>query len=302
VRKIETGGDTIHVFTLQKEFPIHIFRTISQMRRYSSGLRRSGQTIAFVPTMGFLHQGHLSLMEKGATLADAVVTSIFINPTQFGPGEDLAAYPRDEDRDLEMTRKTGVDAVFIPDARQMYPDGFQTVVSLKALPNHLCGLSRPGHFDGVATVVAKLLGIVMPHTAIFGEKDFQQLAIIRQMVKDLELGVDIVGAPIVRENDGLAMSSRNMYLTDDQRRHATCIYQALVQSRQLVRTGETDSDTIIRSAAAGITACPEATIDYIALCDPRTLDPVPAVNGPVLMALAVKMGKSRLIDNMILTP
>ena len=302
MRKIETGDDPNHVVTLQKEFPIHIFRTISQMRRYSSEVRRSGKTIAFVPTMGFLHQGHLSLMEKGATLADAVVVSIFINPTQFGPGEDLAAYPKDEDRDLEMTRKTGVDAVFIPDARQMYPDDFQTVVSLKALPNHLCGLSRPGHFDGVATVVAKLLGIVRPHAAIFGEKDFQQLAIIRQMVKDLELGVDIVGAPIVRELDGLAMSSRNMYLTEDQRQSATCLYQALIQSRQRVKAGEVDADAIIRPAAAGITACPEATIDYIALCDPQTLDPVPVVDGPVLMALAVKLGKSRLIDNMIFTP
>lgn len=272
------------------------------MRRFSSDLRRSGKTIAFVPTMGFLHPGHLSLMEKGKTLADHVVVSIFINPTQFGPNEDLAAYPKDETRDLEMTRKAGVDAVFLPDAHQIYPEGFQTVVSLKFLPGHLCGLSRPGHFDGVATVVTKLLGIVSPHMAIFGEKDFQQLAIIRQMVKDLEMGIDIVGAPIVREADGLAMSSRNMYLTSNQRQSAPCLYQALLASRQLVQDGETIAAAITRSAAARITTVPETTIDYITICDPQTLDDVPVVNGPVLMAMAVKVGKTRLIDNLMLTP
>jgi len=250
--------------------------------------------------MGFLHQGHLSLMEIGKALADHVVVSIFVNPTQFGPNEDLAAYPKDDAQDLELTRKAGVDAVFLPDAHQIYPEDFQTVVSLKALPNHLCGLSRPGHFDGVATVVTKLLGIVRPHTAIFGEKDFQQLAIIRQLAKDIELGIDIVGAPIVREADGLAMSSRNMYLTNDQRQSAMCLYQALKASRQLVKDGETNAAAIIRSAAAGITACQETTVDYIAICDPQTLNDVPVVNGPVLMALAVKVGKSRLIDNMII--
>lgn len=272
------------------------------MRGFSSDLRRSGKTIAFVPTMGFLHPGHLSLMEKGKSLADHVVVSIFINPTQFGPNEDLSAYPKDETRDLEMTRKAGVDAVFLPDANQIYPEGFQTVVSLKFLPGHLCGLSRPGHFDGVATVVTKLLGIVRPHKAIFGEKDYQQLAIIRQMVKDLEMGIDIVGAPIVREADGLAMSSRNMYLTSSQRQSATCLYQALLASRQLVQDGETSAAAITRSAAARITMVPETTIDYITICDPQTLDDVPVVNGPVLMAMAVKVGKTRLIDNLMLTP
>ncbi|WP_331457172.1 pantoate--beta-alanine ligase [Desulfosarcina alkanivorans] len=279
-----------------------MFRTISRMRAFSSGLHRSGKTIALVPTMGFLHQGHLSLMEKGNALADHVVASIFVNPTQFGPNEDLSAYPRDEARDLEMTRRTGVDAVFMPDVQQIYPHGFQTTVSLKVLPNHLCGLSRPGHFDGVATVVAKLLGIVMPQVAIFGEKDFQQLAIIRQMVRDLDMGIDIVGAPIVREADGVAMSSRNMYLSADQRRSARCLYRALKAARQAVADGETDADTIIRSATSRISAHPEAHIDYITVCDPRTLDDMPVINGPALMALAVKIGAARLIDNMILTP
>ena len=297
-----TGFNDSRWLAGKKEFAIHIFRAISQMRRFSSDLRRSGKTIAFVPTMGFLHQGHLSLMEKGKSLADHVVVSIFVNPTQFGPSEDLAAYPQDETRDLELTRKIGVDAVFLPDVHQIYPDGCQTVVSLKRLPGHLCGLSRPGHFDGVATVITKLMGIVRPHMAIFGEKDFQQLAIIRQMVKDLEMGIDIIGAPIVRDTDGLAMSSRNMYLTVDQRQTATRLYQALTASRQLVEGGETIAEALIRSAAAIISAHLETTIDYIAICDPITLNDVPVVNGPVLMAMAVTVGKTRLIDNMMLTP
>ena len=209
------------------------------MRHYSHDRRQVGETIALVPTMGFLHAGHLSLMEKGKTLADCVVVSIFVNPTQFGPHEDLAAYPRDENKDLESARQIGVDAVFLPDAADMYPSGHQTVVSLKALAQHLCGLSRPGHFDGVATIVAKLFGIVQPQTAIFGKKDYQQLAIIRQMVKDLDMGIDIVGADIVREPDGLAMSSRNLYLTDGQRQSATALYQALRASRRMVAKGET---------------------------------------------------------------
>ena len=288
--------------TGKEEFVIHIFRTISQMRRFSADLRRSGKTIAFVPTMGFLHQGHLSLMEKGKSLADHVVVSIFVNPTQFGPNEDLAAYPKDETRDLELTRKIGVDAVFLPDVHQIYPKGCQTVVSLKRLPGHLCGLSRPGHFDGVATVVTKLLGIVRPHMAVFGEKDFQQLAIIRQLVKDLEMDIDIVGAPIVREADGLAMSSRNMYLTEDQRQTATCLYQALTASRQLVKDGETIAGALTRSARETISNRAETTIDYVDICDPLTLNDVPVVNGPVLMAMAVKVGNTRLIDNMMLTP
>ena len=277
-------------------------RSIDAMRSYSSSLRQSGKTIAFVPTMGFLHEGHLSLMKKGRELADRIVVSIFVNPTQFGPGEDLAAYPKDEARDLEMAEATGVDAVFIPDAKQMYPEGFQTTISLKALPAHLCGLSRPVHFAGVATVVAKLLGIVRPHLAVFGEKDYQQLLVVRQMVRDLELNVDIIGAPIVREADGLAMSSRNMYLADDQRKAACSLYQALTESKKRVKAGETSADIIIASAEALIQAHPDTRIDYIAVCDPETLDAVTVIDGPVLMALAVKVGRARLIDNMILTP
>ena len=252
--------------------------------------------------MGYLHQGHLSLMEKGRDLADHVVVSIFVNPTQFGPNEDLAAYPKNEAQDLKLTHQVGVDAVFLPDAQQMYPDGFQTVVALKTLPGHLCGLSRPDHFDGVATVVTKLFGIVRPHMAIFGEKDYQQLMIIRQMVKDLEIPVKIIAAPIVREAYGLAMSSRNMYLNAGQRQSALCLYRALTASRQLVQNGETCAGTIIQSAADIIDKHKETTIDYITICDPETLNSVASVDGPVLMALAVKVGQARLIDNMVLTP
>lgn len=282
--------------------PIEIFRTIDATRSFSSKLRQSGKTIAFVPTMGFLHQGHLALMEKGRRMADHTIVSIFVNPIQFGPSEDLSAYPRDEARDLEQTAKLGVDAVFIPDAQEMYPDGFQTTIALQALPDHLCGLSRPGHFDGVATVVAKLLGIVKPHMAIFGEKDYQQLMVVRQMVKDLEMDVEIVGVPIVREVDGLAMSSRNMYLAEDQRQAACSLHRALKNSLRMVKEGETGADIIIENAAAAIRAQRGTEIDYIAICDPATLDAVGLIDRPVLMALAVKVGRARLIDNMILKP
>ena len=240
-------------------------------------------------------------MEMGKTLSDHVVVSIFVNPTQFGPNEDLAAYPQDEARDLALTRNIGVDAVFLPDVVQMYPKGHQTVVSLTDLPYHLCGLSRPGHFDGVTTIVSKLLGIVKPHTAIFGKKDYQQLAIIRQMVNDLEMDVDIVGADIVREPDGLAMSSRNMYLTDSQRQSAASLYRALLASRQMVKQGATDPAVVIQAAESIINAQPHTRIDYVAICDPRTLADVSAISGSVLMAVAVNVGQARLIDNLLLS-
>jgi len=288
--------------TWSRRDTIEILRTTEAMRRFSFEKHLAGKTIALVPTMGYLHAGHLSLMEKGKTLADHVVVSIFVNPTQFGPNEDLSAYPKDEARDLELTRSIGVDAVFLPDVEQIYPDGHQTVVSLTALPHHLCGLSRPGHFDGVATVVAKLFGIVRPQTAIFGKRDYQQLAIIRQLVKDLEMDVDIVGADIVREPDGLAMSSRNMYLTNGQRQSAICLNKALTASRRMVKSGETDPVAIIRAAKDIICAAPDTDIDYIAVCDPQTLEGITVIQGPVLMALAVKVGRARLIDNLLLTP
>jgi len=270
------------------------------MQERSDDLRRQGKTIVFVPTMGFLHEGHLSLVREGKKQGDDLVVSIFVNPTQFGPGEDFESYPRDPERDIELLRKEGVDALFTPDAAGIYGNRFQTYVELEKLPNHLCGISRPIHFRGVATIVAKLFNIVKPHVAVFGRKDYQQLVVIRQMVRDLNYDIRIVGGTTVREPDGLAMSSRNNYLTPAQRISAVCLYKALVHAQTLVESGIKDALRIIAAASDLITSYKETAIDYVAICDPETLVDVKIVDRPVLMALAVKVGKSRLIDNMIL--
>lgn len=270
--------------------------------RYADTLRQEKRTIAFVPTMGFLHQGHLALMETAKRHAEDLVVSIFVNPAQFGPNEDLATYPRALEKDLALCREMGASAVFTPEAAEIYPDGFQTYVELEKLPLHLCGLSRPVFFKGIATVVSKLFNIVKPHTAVFGQKDFQQLTIIRQMVKDLSFDVDIVGVPIVREADGLAMSSRNKYLSDAQRPHALLLYQSLLNAKERINRGETDAGVVLKEAQALLSSCPEITIDYISICDTTTLDAVSRITGPVLMAIAVMLGKTRLIDNMVMSP
>lgn len=281
---------------------IEIINTIKDMQRYSDLARKEGKTVAFVPTMGFLHEGHLSLMKKGRKLADKVVVSIFVNPAQFGPKEDLATYPRNIERDLGLLTKEGVDTVFIPDGKEIYPDGYQTYVELNSLPNHLCGLSRPGFFKGVATVVLKLFSIVKPHFAVFGQKDYQQLLVIKQMVKDLNLNIEIIGAHIVREKDGLAMSSRNSYLNPEQRIHALILYKSLKKAGEILKNGVRDSSKIIKEATALVESCPDTSIDYIKICDPETLDDIKMIEKPSLMALAVKVGTTRLIDNMILNP
>jgi pantoate--beta-alanine ligase len=272
------------------------------MRAWSLQRRRAGQTIAFVPTMGYFHEGHLELMREGRRHADQLAVSIFVNPAQFGPREDFDAYPRDLDRDLKMAGNVNVDVVFTPDRNDLYPEGYDTYINAEKLPMHLCGLSRPGHFRGVLTIVAKLFHIVNPHTAIFGQKDYQQLAIIRQMVKDFNFDIQIIGHPTIREQDGLAMSSRNVRLSPAQRISARCLYQSLIQAKNAVAGGETDSNKIIDSAVRLIQAHPETDIDYIQICDPNTLDDVSVIGRPVLMALAVKVGGTRLIDNMVLTP
>ena len=272
------------------------------MRADSTTRRRNGRTIAFVPTMGFLHRGHLALMEEAGKHADDLVVSIFVNPAQFGPNEDLATYPRALEEDLEKCRKVGAAAVFTPEAAEIYPPGFETYVALEKLPLHLCGLSRPVFFRGVATVVTKLFNIVRPHIAVFGQKDFQQLVIIRRMVKDLCLDIDVKGIPIVREADGLAMSSRNKYLSDEQRPHALLLHRSLKEARQMIEKGETRAETVLEMARKTLSSCPEITIDYVSLCDTETLDEVDTVTGPVLMAIAVMLGKTRLIDNMVLEP
>ncbi len=270
------------------------------MQVTSEKIRRQGQTISFVPTMGFLHDGHLSLLREGRKLGDYLILSIFINPTQFGPGEDLEAYPRDTEKDLDLAGKEGVDLVFMPDADMLYGKKFQTYVQLEKLPHYLCGVSRPTHFRGVATVVTKLFNIIKPHIAIFGQKDFQQLAVIRQTVSDLNFDIEIKGIPTVRESDGLAMSSRNAYLTPDQRSSAICLYKSLGKAATLVRKGEKNSSVIIDKTIDFIRSYPETRIDYVSVCDPDTIENVDTIDRPVLMALAVFIGKTRLIDNMIL--
>lgn len=272
------------------------------MQARSDRMRRQFKTIAFVPTMGFLHEGHLSLVREGKKRGDDLVVSIFVNPSQFAPEEDFESYPRDLDRDLELLNEEGVDAVFNPDDKEIYGGEFQTYVELEKLPNHLCGISRPIFFKGVATVVAKLFNIVKPHVTIFGQKDYQQLVVIRQMVRDLGFDIEVVGAPTVREPDGLAMSSRNAYLSPEQRASALSLYNSLQKAQELIENGIHDATIIIEAAAELIQSRPETKIDYIAICDTETLVDIQTIDKPVLMALAVKVGKARLIDNMILNP
>jgi pantoate--beta-alanine ligase len=281
---------------------MEIITVINNMQARSDKMRREGKTIVFVPTMGFLHEGHLSLVREGQKYGDDLVVSIFVNPAQFGPGEDLETYPRDFERDLELLRKEGADAVFAPDAEEIYGENFQTFVEMEKLPKHLCGLSRPVFFRGVATVVTKLFNIVKPHAAIFGEKDYQQLTVIRQMVRDLNFDINIVGARTIREADGLAMSSRNIYLNSKQRMSALSLNKSLIKARELVENGLIDTAEIIDKAAKMIRSQPETEIDYIVICDPETLDDMKTIDRPARMALAVKVGKARLIDNMLLKP
>jgi pantoate--beta-alanine ligase len=281
---------------------MEIIIVIKDMQARSDNMRREGKTIVFVPTMGFLHEGHLSLIREGQKYGGDLVVSIFVNPSQFGPGEDLETYPRNLKRDLELLRKEGVNAVFAPDADKMYGENFQTLVELQKLPKHLCGLSRPLFFRGVATVVTKLFNIVKPHVAIFGEKDYQQLTVIRQMARDLNFDIKVVGARTVREADGLAMSSRNSYLSPQQRMSALSLNKSLRKAQELVENGLKDTAKIIEEAAKMIQSYPETEIDYIAIFDPETLDNMETIDRPARMALAVKVGKARLIDNMKLRP
>jgi pantoate--beta-alanine ligase len=285
----------------QQPAVMEIIRSVSKMQTRSEKVRLSGQTISLVPTMGFLHEGHLSLLRKARARGNDLVLSIFVNPAQFSPHEDLASYPKSLEKDLARAREEGVDAVFIPVDSDIYPAGYQTYVDLEKLPMHLCGLSRPSFFRGVATVVTQLFNIVKPHVAFFGEKDYQQLVIIRRMVKDLKLDIDITGCPIVRESDGLAMSSRNSYLTRDQRPAALSLYRSLVDAQKQVATGLRDAETIIARARGLIRSFPEIRIDYLSICDPESLEPVISIRKRALMAVAVNLAQTRLIDNIVLT-
>jgi pantoate--beta-alanine ligase len=272
------------------------------MQQEATQLLQTGKTIVLVPTMGYLHEGHLALMREGRKYGDILIMSIFVNPTQFGPSEDFQAYPRDLDRDRTLAESVGVDVIFAPEAEAMYDKADQSYVDLEMLPRYLCGLSRPSHFRGVATVVTKLFNIVRPHVAIFGEKDYQQLVIIRRMVRDLNFDIRIIGVPIMREADGLAMSSRNTYLSEDERRSALSLFQSLQHARETVAQGIRDAKQLIYGASGLIHSYPYTKIDYVAVCDPETLEDVDRLEGPTLMALAVWVGKTRLIDNAILKP
>ncbi|HWI41067.1 MAG TPA: pantoate--beta-alanine ligase [Verrucomicrobiae bacterium] len=277
-----------------------IITGVGEMQEWSRSARGAGKTVALVPTMGYLHDGHASLMREGRGRCDLLVTSIFVNPTQFGVGEDFESYPRDLERDAAIAREAGVDVIFAPTAAGMYPQGYLTYVNVEELTLPLCGGSRPGHFRGVTTVVAKLFNIVQPDVALFGRKDFQQLAVIRRMAQDLNMQVQVVGMPIVRESDGLAMSSRNKYLSADQRRQALCLHRALQAARGLLGSGVTNCDAILCEVRSIIGREPDAVIDYAELRDPQSLQPVAAAGADTLLALAVRIGTTRLIDNCIL--
>ncbi len=269
------------------------------MRARSREARARGLRVGFVPTMGYLHDGHLALIRRARELSDFVVVSIFVNPIQFGPSEDFDRYPRDPDRDRALCESEGVHVVFSPPASALYPSGFQTYVTVEHLSRPLCGASRPGHFRGVATVVAKLFHIVEPDVAVFGEKDYQQLQVIRRMVRDLDMPVEIVGVPTVREPDGLALSSRNAYLDADQRKQALALWKGIQHARELVGRGETRAEAIQR-AVRGILEEAGLRVDYVELRHPETLEPVDAVAPAALLALAAFVGKTRLIDNCVL--
>ncbi len=267
------------------------------MQEFSEGSRLKDKIIALVPTMGFLHQGHLELMEEGKKRADILIISIFVNPTQFSVGEDLEKYPRDMKRDKDLAEGVSVDIIFAPSASEMYPKGYQTYVNVEDVTRNLCGVSRPTHFRGVTTVVAKLFNIVKPHIAIFGEKDFQQLVTIRQMVKDLNFDIEIVGIPTVREKDGLAMSSRNAYLTPEERKAALSLNQAISKARDLFKSGERISESILLEVKKRIESESLTDIDYVKICDSQTLEYIKEIDRDAVLAMAVKVGRTRLIDN-----
>ncbi|MEP0846003.1 MAG: pantoate--beta-alanine ligase [Phycisphaerae bacterium] len=281
---------------------MEIARTIAEARAAVVAARARGARVGFVPTMGALHAGHLSLVERARLDGGYVVVSIFVNPLQFGPGEDYERYPRDEPRDRRLCEESHVDLLFLPSSDEIYPSAAKITVRVRELSDTLCGPHRPGHFDGVATVVAKLFNIVQPDRAYFGEKDAQQLAIIRRMVVDLNFPLEIVGVPTVREADGLAMSSRNAYLSGDERRQARSLYVALSAARELVRGGERDVARIVAAMTRIVQDAGPVQIDYISVVDPETLSPLERIDAPALIALAVRIGRTRLIDNLRLDP
>ena len=278
---------------------MEIARTKAEIGRLVGLAKKAGQTVGFVPSLGALHGGHMSLIERARKETDFVVVSIFLNPRQFGPDEDLDEYPRQEEKDLALCEKAGVDAVFVPSVEQMYPSGHCTVVKVEGLSEKLCGVNRPGFFAGVSTVVTKLFNIVGPDIAYFGQKDAQQGLIIKKMVEELDMAIEIRMCPTVREEDGLAMSSRNTYLEAEQRRQASCLYRALQEGKKLIESGQLDRDKVTAAMERIIKQAGPCSIDYVAAVDSQSLEPATAENRSWLLALAVRIGRSRLIDNIV---
>jgi pantoate--beta-alanine ligase len=278
---------------------MRIVRSCREMQALALNFLKTGKEVGFVPTMGYLHEGHLSLVRRALKENDVVVVSIFVNPLQFGPNEDYDRYPRDLERDRFILEKEGVDFLFYPTVKEMYPEGFSTYVEVKGLTEGLCGASRPGHFRGVTTVVTKLLNTVLPTRAYFGEKDFQQLQVIKRLVKDLNLPVKIIGCPIVREKDGLAMSSRNVYLSEEERKSALSLYRGLKLARELYEKGERRANVIKEKVRDFILSFPSTKIDYVEIVSAGDLKPVKEVREGDVIALAVFVGNTRLIDNYV---
>ena len=277
---------------------MEIIESIAELRRAVRDAKAKRQTIGLVPTMGFLHQGHLSLMQRAREENDLVVATVFVNPTQFGPNEDFDAYPRDEQRDIELMQSEKVDIAFMPQPGDLYPDGYATYVEVQSpMTQTMCGASRPTHFKGVTTIVAKLFHLAAPDRAYFGQKDAQQVAVIRQMAKDLDFDLEVVACPTVRESDGLAMSSRNSYLSDRQRKDAVVISQALFEAREMITGGESRADNVVNHIRSRIGAVDGADIDYLAAVDADTLSDLTTLDGSILIAVAVRFGRTRLIDN-----
>jgi pantoate--beta-alanine ligase len=275
---------------------------VSEMRIRSRSVRARGSRLGLVPTMGALHEGHLSLLRAAKSKSEVIAASIFVNPTQFGPNEDFTRYPRDLDRDLSLLEREGVDMVFVPSVEEMYPQQSVTWVTVEGLSDRLCGKSRPGHFRGVATVVAKLFNIVEPDIAFFGQKDAAQVAVIRRMVRDLNMPVAINVCPIVRESDGLALSSRNAYLSPEQRKDALVLFRALMRARELFESGERNPAALIEAAKNVFAGSPAVRLDYIEIVDPDELTPLTTIDHPALVAVAAFVGNTRLIDNIVLEP
>jgi pantoate--beta-alanine ligase len=274
--------------------------TVAGMKAAAAELRGRGRSIGLVPTMGYLHEGHLSLVRECRKRADVTVVSIFVNPLQFGPQEDFRRYPRDPERDASLLEKEGVDILFLPADGDMYPEGYRTSVEVAGLQDKLCGRLRPGHFKGVATVVLKLFNIVRPDYAFFGQKDAQQVVVLRRMAEDLNMDVEIRALPIIREPDGLAMSSRNTYLSAEERRAAIVLSRSLEEARRMFEKGERAASLIRQRLLRAIASEPLAKMDYAEVVDPSSLEPVERIEGRALVALAVSIGKTRLIDNTIL--